>query len=316
MDKKATTPLRIVLLSMAHNPLFDAVFNSNHNVVGVIAQRQSKQSVTPRFYIFRRFFSAEIELGAWCKERNVPLVPYAEDSDTLNQIRSLNADVLVVSRAMRVSEKVCSIFKYGGLNVHPSKLPEYRGGSPLFWQAVDQVEGLHASVHKMTETFDQGEILAYKSAPRPSCGTEKQILKEITILESSLIVDVLNNLNEFFYRAKPQPEKTPTRYASYVSSKNVDKVIDPKKLSIEQYANILRFVQHWPCQLLVTQGLQRLFLWQPRKIIRLQEADSAEKDSLILKRKGLTFYARHPEGLIQFFPKFSAKRILRRIGLH
>ncbi|MDC0127353.1 formyltransferase family protein [Methylophilaceae bacterium] len=50
--------------------------------------------------------------------------------------------------------------KYNCLMLHPSALPKYRGGSPLQNQIIDGVLDSKATIFKMTNELDAGDILA------------------------------------------------------------------------------------------------------------------------------------------------------------
>jgi methionyl-tRNA formyltransferase len=55
--------------------------------------------------------------------------------------------------------------RLGGLGVHPSLLPRYRGPNPYFWSidGGDEVAGVTA--HRLTEEYDNGRLLAARALP-------------------------------------------------------------------------------------------------------------------------------------------------------
>ena len=52
--------------------------------------------------------------------------------------------------------------KLGFINLHAGKLPDYRGGSPLNWQIINNEKYFHISIIKATEKIDCGEIIETK----------------------------------------------------------------------------------------------------------------------------------------------------------
>ncbi len=48
----------------------------------------------------------------------------------------------------------------GGMNVHPSLLPRYRGPSPVFWQVVLGETRTGVTIHRLTAEVDEGPILS------------------------------------------------------------------------------------------------------------------------------------------------------------
>ena len=52
--------------------------------------------------------------------------------------------------------------KYGLINLHAGKLPEYRGGSPLNWQIINNEKYFGISVIKIDKGIDTGDIIFEK----------------------------------------------------------------------------------------------------------------------------------------------------------
>ena len=59
-----------------------------------------------------------------------------------------------------VSDEVLGTARQGGFNVHPSRLPRYRGPSPLFWLFRSGERDAGVTVHRMTARPDAGPIAA------------------------------------------------------------------------------------------------------------------------------------------------------------
>jgi methionyl-tRNA formyltransferase len=55
-----------------------------------------------------------------------------------------------------------AVARLGGLNLHPSLLPRWRGPDPLFWtfHAGDRVSGI--TVHELSPEFDAGRMVAQR----------------------------------------------------------------------------------------------------------------------------------------------------------
>ncbi|WP_421915955.1 formyltransferase family protein [Mesorhizobium sp.] len=88
--------------------------------------------------------------------------PY--DWDKLGrQLSEIAADVLICfAFPAIIPQSLLGLFPNGGLNLHPSLLPHYRGPHPLHRMVVDQQQDAFGGVtlHKMTPRFDEGDILA------------------------------------------------------------------------------------------------------------------------------------------------------------
>ena len=76
--------------------------------------------------------------------------------------------MIVASFGKKIPPEIFSAPKYGTLNVHPSFLPDLRGGYPTYIQAFDPTQQRGTTIHQMSEGFDEGEIVIqkqYETAP-------------------------------------------------------------------------------------------------------------------------------------------------------
>ena len=52
-----------------------------------------------------------------------------------------------------------NLARLASLNVHPSLLPRYRGGAPLFWQVKNRDTEFGVTLHVMTDIIDAGPVV-------------------------------------------------------------------------------------------------------------------------------------------------------------
>ena len=80
--------------------------------------------------------------------------------ESLEEVKSLNPDVIVVASFGKIiPQEIIEIPKLGAINVHPSKLPEYRGPSPIQSQILDGVTDSAISFILMDKEMDHGPII-------------------------------------------------------------------------------------------------------------------------------------------------------------
>lgn len=102
------------------------------------------------------------------------LKPPKLDASAREQAGALGADLLVSFAYGRIfGPKFLALFPLGGINIHPSLLPKYRGPTPI--QAAilnrDAVTGI--TVQALAEEMDSGDILALEKLQltgRETCG--------------------------------------------------------------------------------------------------------------------------------------------------
>ncbi|MDR2589190.1 MAG: methionyl-tRNA formyltransferase [Spirochaetales bacterium] len=100
------------------------------------------------------------------------LQPERLDGDFREDVRAFSPDILVCAAFGRIfGPKFLSLFPLGGVNLHPSLLPRYRGPSPINAAILrgDAYTGI--SVQRLAREMDSGDIVAQESFPL--AGTER-----------------------------------------------------------------------------------------------------------------------------------------------
>ena len=150
------------------------------------------------------------EVAAVARENNIPvfetehlLAPERE------AIAPLKADLLVSFDYGRIfGPKFLALFPLGGINLHPSALPKYRGCTPVPAALLNGDKTLGVTVQKLALQTDEGDILAQDEIPLDGsettlslmdgdgqsskvtdCGIKllKKVLKEASNSDSELI---------------------------------------------------------------------------------------------------------------------------------
>ena len=100
--------------------------------------------------------------------------------DSIDQLRQWSADLfLVCDYGQILSAEALGMAKLGGINLHGSLLPQYRGAAPVQWAIFHGEKTTGVSVIHMTPRLDAGPILAVRQ-------TEIEADDDAVILESRL----------------------------------------------------------------------------------------------------------------------------------
>lgn len=149
---------------------------------------------------------------------NIPLLKLKKNTaNNIAAISKLKADIILVScYARKLPIEIISLAKTGCFNIHPSLLPKYRGPTPLFWQFREAENIFGITLHRMTEKFDDGAIVAQQSINMPQ-GISKQeasillakiasklVLNTLPILLQKKIKELKQNETEASYQSFPQ----------------------------------------------------------------------------------------------------------------
>ncbi|KAE8454081.1 hypothetical protein EG329_007859 [Mollisiaceae sp. DMI_Dod_QoI] len=106
------------------------------------------------------------------------------DGESINLIIAVSFGLFVPPRIIRAAE-------YGGLNVHPSVLPNYRGSAPLQRMIINGARSTGITLQTLDDKkFDHGVILSQARfrIPRPSVITYPELLHFVTPKAASLLL--------------------------------------------------------------------------------------------------------------------------------
>jgi methionyl-tRNA formyltransferase len=178
---------------------------------------------------------------AW--ERQLPIyqVSRLAAPETLETISALQPAVACVACfPKRLPASLLRVPRWGGLNVHPSLLPLYRGPYPLFWQLRHGDQDCGVTIHFMDERFDTGDLAAQAVVALPDgiSGAEADTL--LSEYGGECLVEVLAALDRGTLTRRPQPAG-----GSYFSApREQDFVIDPA-WSARRAFNFMRGTNEW-----------------------------------------------------------------------
>ena len=139
---------------------------------------------------------ADIGIGTVARDVNVPFALVASRDTFATDLRDLlvahRIEVLVLAGLMRhVPENVITELHGNVLNVHPSLLPKF-GGTGMYGIHVHRAvlgSGEHvtgATVHLVTNEYDQGQIIAQESLEIAPNETPEQLQERVKHLEHAL----------------------------------------------------------------------------------------------------------------------------------
>lgn len=143
-------------------------------------------------------------VAALAEEYHLPVyTPEHLDSAAREQISPLGADLLVVFAYGHIfGPKFMELFPMGGINLHPSLLPKYRGCTPVPAAILNRDEKTAATIQYVSEKMDEGNILAQQIINLDGTETSESLLLKSAEIGAQLFCNLLskNHLPE----GKPQ----------------------------------------------------------------------------------------------------------------
>ncbi len=120
------------------------------NIVGVIPP--AKNEPTNKLMI-----DTALSFGLNVIDYNISL----NDKGFLQRVKNLDADLgVVASFNKKLPKELLRLTKDGFINLHPSKLPDYRGANPYSHVIINGEEMSAITLHFMDENFDTGDIIS------------------------------------------------------------------------------------------------------------------------------------------------------------
>ena len=193
------------------------------------------------------------------------LKPLKLDSAIRDQVKEINPDLLVSFAYGRFfGPKFMALFPLGGINIHPSLLPKYRGPAPI--QAAilnrDNVTGI--SIQELSQEMDGGGILASEEL-RLTGGETTGSLGEIMAEKAArMLPGVLKKIADGTARAAvcgtPYGVPQDTGKVSFCSLIAAEDALIDWKMSAAEIEARVRAFDPWPLCRTVHKGRDLLIL--------------------------------------------------------
>lgn len=214
-------------------PTLKALAASEHDVVLVVARPPRGRKAAPS-----PVQQAGLELGleTWTPESvNLP--------DTRSRIESLDADLLVVCDYGEILRpETLATTRLGGINLHGSLLPKYRGAAPVQWAILRGETETGNSVIQMTPGLDAGPCLAQQRVPIDPDEDAAELEARLAAMGAEAVLQVIDQLAN----GTAQPIEQDSGQASKAPRLTKEHgAIDWSRSALE-IKNLVRAVQPWP----------------------------------------------------------------------
>ena len=169
-------------------PTLKALIHEKYEILSIVTQpdrpRGRGQKLKP----------SPIKLCA--EENNLPLLqPQRLDDNFLHHLVSLTPDLLiVVAFGQIIPKKVLNSAKWGGINIHASLLPQYRGSAPIQWAVMNNEKKTGLTIMVMDEGLDTGPILMQQEVDILVGETAGMLHDRLSSLAPSLLMKTLDGL--------------------------------------------------------------------------------------------------------------------------
>ncbi len=171
------------------------------------------------------------------------LEPEKLDAEVREKIENLKPDLLVCFAYGKIfGPKFMALFPKGGINLHTSLLPKYRGASPVPSAILAGDTETGSTVQRLAPEMDKGDILLQKKMALSGTENSIEVLDFLSGFGAEMIVDVLHQIE----KGQEKPVRQDEEHASYCTVfKKEDGLINWESSAKDICAKV-RALYSWP----------------------------------------------------------------------
>ena len=219
----------------------DTLVNEGCNIVGVITApdkpagrgMQLQQSAVKKY--------------ALEKNLNILQPEKLKNTEFIETLRSLQADIQIVVAFRMLPEIVWSMPPMGTINVHASLLPQYRGAAPINWAIINGENETGITTFKLQQEIDTGNILLQEKISIGENETAGELHDALKKLGASVLIKTIRSLADGTLKELPQSEiqnsKSEIKHAPKINSETCQ--INWNK-NAENIFNLIRGLSPYP----------------------------------------------------------------------
>jgi methionyl-tRNA formyltransferase len=234
--------MRIVMMGSGGfaEPTFEALLSSPHAVVGLVTQPDAVKGSER---------GSTRQTGKGMKgialERQLP-ISQPENVNTaegLTGLQAMQPDLLVVAAYGQIlSKDILVAAPHGGINVHASLLPKYRGAAPIAWAIYHGEKQTGVTIIRMSVSLDAGDMLAQEAVDIGPQETAGELEARLAPIGAKLAMQVIDQIASGSVQGVKQDKALMTKAPKLTKEHGL---IDWSRTA-DEVCNQIRAMQPWP----------------------------------------------------------------------
>jgi methionyl-tRNA formyltransferase len=232
-------PIRLIFLGTGDFalPSFELLVETGHNVTALVTQPDRPQGRKQELILSR------IKQAAESRGIRVEQPEDVNAAGSLDALRAMRPDLLVTAAYGQIlSADLLAIPGLGGINLHGSVLPSYRGAAPVARAIQNGEATTGVTVIRMTPRIDAGGILAIAETSIGPDETAGELEERLARLGAPLVVKAVAALAAGPVPILPQDR---TKVTKAPKLRKEDGLIDWSRPA-QSIHNLVRAMQPWP----------------------------------------------------------------------
>jgi methionyl-tRNA formyltransferase len=221
-------------------PTFQALLESDHEVVALVTRptRPARGRRGAPINPMKKVADAA-GLAVFAPES-------INEKNALEHLRAWAADLFVVCDYGQIlSADALSLSRLGGVNLHGSLLPKYRGAAPVQWAVYHGEAETGATVIHMTPRLDAGPCLAQVATPIGADETAEALEPRLSRLGVPAVLDSIRKLAEHDGESPLGEIQDPSLATKAPRLKKQDGLVDWSRTA-RQVRDQVRALKPWP----------------------------------------------------------------------
>ena len=216
-------------------PTLKTLLNSEHELLSCFSRKAKQKNRGKKL--------EETVITNFAKQHNIQVfTPRSfKDSDIIELVAKQNPDFLVVvAYGLILPQELLDIPKYAALNLHPSRLPRFRGAAPLHRAIMAGDSETDICIMKMTAGLDEGDVMLKERVLISDVMTTGELHDKAAEIGAKLMLKTIDNFANLV--AKPQSEEGVV-YADKISKSESEINFN---LSGKDILNLIRGLNPYP----------------------------------------------------------------------
>jgi methionyl-tRNA formyltransferase len=234
--------MRLVMMGTGQfaEPTLETLLASPHQVVGLVTQPDrpvgQERGSTRQTGRGMKTIALEHHVPVFQPERvNTP--------EGVAWLQAQKPELLVVAAYGQIlSKDVLATTPHGGINVHSSLLPKYRGAAPVAWAIYHGETRTGVTIIKMSVAMDAGNMLAQEAIDIGPDETAGELEARLAPLGAKLVLQVIDRIAAGTVQGIKQD---PAQVTKAPKLQKEHGLIDWSRTA-EQVCNQIRAMQPWP----------------------------------------------------------------------
>ena len=176
----------------------DAIFNSKHEVVGVVTSTDKPAGRGRKIQ--------QSDVKQYATKNNIRLFQpeKLKNKNFIDDLKVLNADLFIVVAFRMLPKIIWEIPKKGTVNLHASILPNYRGAAPINWAIINGEKESGVTTFFINEKIDAGDVLLIEKTKIKDGQTAGELHDNLMEIGSKLIIRTISEIESGTLKSKKQ----------------------------------------------------------------------------------------------------------------